>query len=238
MSQDGVQHTFPIEVADRHVIALIDGRRVLVDTGSPATIGECGPMKIGGMQVELRPELGRGRVEAIAAGAGFPLDALLGMDFLARVDVGIHLSERTITFGQELPLKGLILGTTRHQHCEMVQLEASGRTQKVIWDTGAPVSYFADEAISEQRRLGVERDFHPGLDSWNASLWDTVLSLDDKVVRVPAARSSELPTSFREVLRVAGADGILGYRLLEVADIIMSARRQTMAIQIRERPSA
>jgi hypothetical protein len=89
---------YTYEIKDGHLITEIDNKTVLVDTGSPASIGEIREFSLNGKAVELQRRYQGADIAGLSKLLGFKIDILLGCDCLNKYDIEIDTKKKTIAF--------------------------------------------------------------------------------------------------------------------------------------------
>jgi hypothetical protein len=120
----GTQLTLPLRTPDDHVVTDIDGRRVLIDTGSAVTLGrDAGSLSIGPaiFPITLVPEFD---LDTLSSLVGETIDVVLGNDVLAHTSFEIRLR----------PDPGVVL----HSHGDSLGA-ASGTTVSIAFERRSTV---------------------------------------------------------------------------------------------------
>jgi hypothetical protein len=210
---------FPFSLIAGHVLCEMDGKRVLVDTGSLFSVGRERTMRFLGALTDLTAPGPMTTVESIAseiralpgAPIDFDFDVLLGCDVLAGCAMEIDwdrsvLSVRPSAAGTLLPTPDEAL-----LRLPRVWIEVNGHGFRAFADTGARVSYVLPEHVEGVAPAGTARDFLMGVGSFETRLASTKVKLcrreDDAAVGV-AGREVE------QLLRATKTDGIVGTDLM------------------------
>lgn len=207
---------------DGHIILDEGGRRVLLDTGSPRSVGMLRGWSFQGVPVTLEPEVQGVTAESLSRYVGTQVDVLLGMDFLGartfEVDVGhrrfrIIPTTETLPTGHTIPIK--IIGGV-----PTVTVEIGPHPIRAVLDTGAKLSYLTNDMIGNYTTVGRVRDFHPTTGPFQSDMRLVSAQLGTASVTL---RCGTLPPMVEAGLRVLGLRGIVGNDLLErfVATFVM-----------------
>jgi len=187
-----------------HLFADLDGRRVLVDTGSPVSMSAS--------------DLG-GIVDRV----GVNFETLVGMDQLAdhRLDFdlpGGKMSARRD--GGEDELVGHPCDAI--ERVPIIEAEFEGEVLRAVLDTGSPLCYCPAYLLEQSLPVGQFEDFHPLLaDSFRTPIHRAVITTGGAKIQVPAGR---LPHDLRLLLEGFEAQAILGLPLLRGRRIWLDAR--------------
>lgn len=210
---------FPFSLVAGHVLCEMDGKRVLVDTGSPFSLGREHTMRLLGAPTELAAAGPVPTIDSIAeeiralsgAPADFDFDVLLGCDVLAGRTMELDWSRSLLS------VEPATAGTVRPpaedpvQRLPRIRVEVNGRVLRAFADTGAWVSYALADHVSGAAPAGRARDFLMGLGVFEARLVSTEVKLCgcafDAVVAVAEG-------ALEQVLRATRVDGIVGTDLM------------------------
>lgn len=212
------EETYPLDTAHDHPVALIDGKHVLLDTGSPVSIGS-GAVRILGREHQVQPGLGLVTVEEISRLVGTRVDLLLGTDVLANLVWVLDWDRGTVRFldgpgvlaGPEAPVS-LRYGVPAVE----IGLEDGTRTPAFL-DTGARLSYLGADVPPGAPSLGEEEDFFPLLGRFRVPVHLCAVELAGE--RREAAFGT-LPPAFELTLGLAGVTWILGAEFLRGREVL------------------
>ena len=166
-----------------HIILPCEGKRLLVDTGSPISI--CyGSMDFLVREYQLHTPVQGASPEALSEFIGTQIDALIGLDILSNHD--LRLDWNTLEFdpeengdGESLPLSFGNFGLPA------IPIEVNGHTVEVIFDTGAQISYINKSVVVGECSVGEFCDFHHTVGEFTTDVYrlptkfgEQVLTLD------------------------------------------------------------
>ena len=220
---------YPVTEHEGHLLVEVEGRRYLVDTGSPWSIGDQ-PVRLAGREFAMQSnDLMGNTCESLAAMVGTPFDGLLGTDVLAEFDLEISLRDGTLGFsGAQLDMAG---GTPLESvtGVPLLECEVGGQPVKMFFDTGAPLSYLSEECVQGCTAMGQQEDFHPLFGRFEVSTYAVLLSAWGQEMTIRAGR---MPPIMEAALGFGGADGILGTEVLKHGVLRMSQRQGRAALMI------
>lgn len=211
-----------------HLIAEVAGRRLLIDTGSPVSIGPVDIEFAGQSWSLIRRFLGVSTAD-LQAHLGTPIDALIGMnallDFDLRFDLPAGRLEMTrgrfaidpaaaaIRFMGWIPLVGANLGAHRRA--------------RLLFDTGAQLSYLRRELLGDRAPHREAVDFYPRFGRFTTPVYRIMFAVGNHTCR---GEFGVLPELLEAALLAEGADGILGVQLLADRPTILASSRQRLEI--------
>ncbi len=210
----------PFEFVAGHVVASLDGRRVLVDTGSPVTFGRveqlrlldgAHPIATGvlGFTVETAAEHIR-KLPGVAP--DFGVDVLLGTDLLWGHQLRLDFPSRMVRIAPASAREGTSSSSGRTRFLIEELVLAGGRSALALVDTGAPVSYLSTQHTDGIRVSGWARDFFHGGGDFQVPLRIVHGRFRERAVAVAFA---EPPVSVWMAMRLLGVQAIVGTDLLE-----------------------
>ena len=205
-------------------MAAFDDRRVLLDTGSPATFGRgdwlrlpsgVHPISSGllGFTVETAAEHIR---KLPGVSPDFDVDVLLGTDLLWGNEILLDFPSRTVRISPAPPREGTACCSTRTRFL-IEDLVVGGFRAPALLDTGAPVSYLATRHTAGVPVSGWARDFFHGGGDYQVPLRVVPAFFRSRGVAVGFA---EPPVSVWMAMRLLGVQAIVGTDLLEQVGVV------------------
>jgi hypothetical protein len=216
---------------DRYPIVLVDGYKVLLDTGCPFTFrmpGGPDVLEFLGQQVRLKPmPLSRGFVNE-----GFDLlkvrfDALIGLDVLMDMAWTINLNAHTTQATS---------GTTDEEETTWIPLDAldgppifklDDGTQAIL-DTGAHISYRVGPVPPTSREIGQVTDWSLLWGTIRSPLWEDTIQIGGH--RVPV-QFGKLPKDADASLAWMKTEWILGADLLRQFIVTMDFANERLGLR-------
>jgi len=221
----------PYTLEDGHIVFEADGKKVLLDTGSPVSLGSCGTIEVNGTAFNLHDRFSTLSWEDLRMLIGLDVDVLLGMDVIGKFDLTIDPDNDLVVLDHKVQKEDI--------HCVKVKLvsgipviDASigGRQVKMFFDTGARLSYIDRKYIWGNEMLGLEIDFHPSVGRFETR---TFLTGVDIAGYETGLKTGNLPGSLKTMVDDCGVDGILGTALLEHYTVTLSVRRNRLRLAPR-----
>ena len=201
-------YTYKLEIKKKHpIITTDDGRRLIVDTGATVTAGPkfrlCGESMPGGSIF----------VDVLKCLGGYRAKGLLGLDVLKKYHVVIDYPNEQIMFSdQPFGIKGERLTMNKGLLGEIgFDADINGRPSKVVFDTGAPISYVAANLVEGYEIVGHDKDFYPCGGKFDVDLHNVDLRIGDAIEM--KIKAGVLPGMLALTAALMG-DAIIGYDLL------------------------
>ena len=204
---------YPVKLVNGYPIALIDGKYVLIDTGSPVTIGDEPEWFFLNELRHLSQDLAGVNAAYLSREVGTRVDILMGTDIMQAYYVTLDLQAGLVHFSQRLlhgggmrvPFKSL-MGTP------ICTLEVAGRLQKMIIDTGAALTYVDKALAAGAVQTGTRQDFYPTIGRFETPVYELPVTIGGEQLTM---RCGVLPPLLQQGIRLTGAEGILGTQLYE-----------------------
>lgn len=206
-----------IELVDNHVIVLLGGQRVLLDTGSPMSFGNLPTLRLLGQDYPLQPRHPNTTIAQLAEQVGAPLDALLGQDILGALYYVIDWHGQTVRFSPSpLPFEGQRFPVEKIAGIPLLNISLSGQSLRVFVDTGAKLSYLAPNLVAGQSSTAEASDFYPGFGAFMTPLYQMPVHIGGLSLNVAFGG---LPPRLHASLLGDRAEGILGSDLLRAFQV-------------------
>jgi len=206
---------FHLERPTRHVVIDVDGRKVLIDTGSPVSIGKLTSWTFLGRPVNLLEELHGFNLDYLSQQVGMPLDVLMGMDVLKDYNLLIDDQVGTVIFSPDgfmMPYITRLPLTEYLMKVPAVEVEVEGHQMKLVLDTGARFSFLPNNFIIDREEKGKEHDFYPGIGEFDTPIYSVPMRLNGEMFLLTCGI---LPPTLEMALQATGVNGLLGMDLLD-----------------------
>ncbi len=202
-----------------HTVAVVDGKRCLIDTGSPVSIGD-GSITFGQRTFPLMQSFNGFDMDELRKLARIPVQALLGADILGSAPFVLEMTSGgagALTVGRYPEGPGWsYFPASFVSGVPLIDIAVNGAERRAFLDTGAKVSYLRRGLLEGLTPVGTARDFYPGFGSFSTKLYPVQIQLDGKDFEIQAGR---LPRALEPMLDAAGAEAIIGASILRFANL-------------------
>ncbi|MBI5554775.1 MAG: hypothetical protein HY920_02835 [Elusimicrobia bacterium] len=219
---------YSIGISESHVIAIMNGKRVLISTGAPISIGDTPEIMILGQAHKIENKYLDLDIKQISEHLRTDLNALLGLDVLSKfifyVSHGIEAmicSDFFINFKEtmrELPIS-IDSGQL------MIDVKIGGVPIKMILDTGARLSFLNSILLEGQKSFGKKEVFYPGAGVFTTKVYNMPLELKEKVMAIPVGK---LPDNMMTDLSLRQCSGLLGAEVFKYFSIQFCLKKNTI----------
>ena len=221
--------TFSIDLFDGHLILEDHGLKVLVDTGSPVTMGRDNHFEFMGQQHQcLTSIFGRG-ISDISSLMGYDIDVLMGMDLLERFYIKTDYQGKEITFStDEIPFESICsVPIMRENGAAYVDLTVDGQTERFALDTGAKISYIDNSFTHGETIVDTKEDFHPLTGNYSTPIFAKEATIGGQTIPV---KFGNLPPEIAIILQIAGIYGAIGFDLFNAFTVLMDFKNNVLSL--------
>ncbi|MBS1797570.1 MAG: hypothetical protein JSS81_27350 [Acidobacteria bacterium] len=219
--------TYELELFDSHpLIKSEGGERILIDTGSPATIGSNSRLIFAGREYDIATEYIGVTTKTLGELLGTEIDALVGADILSEYKILIDYAGGRLTLDRKaIEFSGESCALEYFMGIPIIELEIGGKAVKCFLDTGAKLSYLDPGLLAGRNPVGEERDFYPGLGTFTTATYLVETTLG--ATRFPV-RYGELPPLLQMSLMTGGAGGIIGSDIFNHFVVLLDAESESL----------
>lgn len=223
--------SFTTDLYDGHLIFSVDGLKVLVDTGSPVTIGRQDVFLFMGKEYGCMTSFIGNDINDISSMMGYDIDVLMGMDVLADFCILTDYRQGLVTFSSKpIPFEHdsstPILRGQRGAVC--ILLNVKGKTVKMALDTGAKISYIDDSLTAGETALEIRDDFNPMTGHFATPIFAMEAEIGGKTFPV---NFGNLPPLLSLSLKMMNLDGAIGYDLFTAFTTMMDFHDNLLKIR-------
>ena len=221
---------FKIDFEKKHLLINDGSNRILIDTGSPATIHTSTELHFAGKNHHVSTNILGNTVEKLKAMAGIEFTTLMGLDILSEYKIIIDYASSEITLyspdecdpdGTAYPIKS-IMGTL------VVPIEVANRQLEMILDTGATYSYIKSSITQGLNATETITDFSPLV---GGEFRTPIFELESRLGnRLFMCHYGNLPQKIEMMIGLLGVDGVIGYDLLLAPKLLINIPNSRLVI--------
>lgn len=221
--------TFDIDFYDGHLIINNDGQKVLVDTGSPVSIGRSNHFLFMDQEHNCMTSYLGQDINAFAEMIGYDIDVLMGMDVIGNYNMLTDYKSAKVTFSTEdIPFESVcIISIAQTKGVFFVVLKVKGEDVRLFLDTGAKISYIAETYTSGETAIEVLEDFYPMIGQFTTPIYAMEASIGGQSFPV---KFGKLPKLIALPLQMVGIEGIIGYDLFSKYKVLLDFHNNRMLL--------
>jgi hypothetical protein len=205
-------HEYPVAVLGGHLMLWHDSQVLLLDTGSPVSIGRGPTWRFLGRDFPLESSYNGMTTEELSETLSTQIDVLLGADVLAQFRVTIDTETGLVAFGDDEWLAGArVLPLHTVAGLPVVDVTLAGRSRRLLLHTGATVSCLASRDTEPYPCVGTARDLYPGLGEFVTDVRVVPINFGSHTDKLECGT---LPTTLERALLNVGVHGLVGTNLL------------------------
>lgn len=209
-----MQQDFPLFVFDGHLLFEYDGLTVLIDSGSPVTISALDRINFMGTTFWCKELFMDNNIQDIGRWMGHDVDIMMGLDVLSHFSILVDIQEAKITFSNEpLSQDGVKLLMEQCNGFFTVNLTIKETPVKMIFDTGAKISYINSDFTQNLEPICERDDFSPLINArYKTPIYQFNAEAGGKQFN---AEFGNLPAQLASLLGQYGVDGFIGHDLFK-----------------------
>jgi len=220
--------TLPLHFRVGHLFVEAGGAWWLLDTGAPASFGSVPTLSLAGQQVQLGSNYIGLTPASLSQFVGVECAGLLGADVLGQFDLLLDASHNIVAVSTaELQHSGQFLRLDEFMGIPIVSVKIRGADFRMFFDTGAQVSYFQDDSLTDFPPAGTMTDFYPGVGQFRTETHDVEVTVGATAFTL---RCGTLPGLLGATLMLAGTQGIIGNQVLIERSVGFFPRRRLLVL--------
>ena len=206
-----------------HILFNFNSQSILLDTGSPISMGK-GQFELAGLSYDLQNDYMGIDNKVISKYLDEDFDMLLGMDILQNYDLKVDPIQKRIEIANNIPVKAGIpsLKIQQIMSIPVINIDIDHITHKLVFDTGARLSYIRSDFIGDSESVGILEDFYPGIGEFETDIFLKEIGLFDENL---SFEFGVLPDELEILLQLIGVNGIIGTYLLNYYGFVLSNSR-------------
>lgn len=218
----------PLKLQDGHLFLELGGELWLLDTGAPTSFGTSRSLSIAGEQFSLGTSYLGLTAATLSQFVGVPCVGLLGADVLGRFDHIFDTAGGILAVSTaELSHSGASVRLDEFMGIPIVTARVGSSDYRMFFDTGAQISYFQDDSLTEFPSAGSVTDFYPGVGQFQTDTHEVPVSLGSVAFTL---RCGTLPGLLGMTLMMADTEGIVGNAILSNRTVGYFPRRRMMVL--------
>lgn len=200
-----------LEAVDGHLIARIEDKAVLIDTGAPVSVGNGERWYFLNKVHQPGKDYLGVTTEYLTKMVGHRVDLLLGMDILGEFHVTIDLARNHLRISPVSMLQGGVrLHLETMQGVPVCKGRLDGQEIQLFVDTGSKFSYLGHKLVEKFTPAGREKDFFPGAGEFETDVYEVPIQIGKEQVGL---RCGVLPKLIEKAVLLTGTRGIIGAEL-------------------------
>lgn len=221
--------TFEINLYDGHLIINDNGQKVLVDTGSPETIGRSDHFVFMDQEYNCTTSYFGQNIPSISRMMDYDIDVLMGMDVIGKYKMFTDYKSKKVTFSSEnIPFEPVCtIPIKQKEGVFCVILRVKGEDVRLFLDTGAKISYIAETYTSDETAIEVLEDFYPMIGQFETPIYAMEASVDGQSFPV---NFGKLPSKLAMMLQMMGIEGAIGYDLFNKYKVLLDFKNNKMLL--------
>ena len=220
-----MSQSIEVNVCEGILCADFNEGRLIIDTGSPVSLGPDIAVRVLGSVVQLNSSFGSYAWADVRAGLPFDAVGLIGVDAFSDAALGFDIANDTIV-RLESPIQGesaeFVMGSPVI-HCQIGEDKL-----RCVLDTGAGLSYLKRrEVASLGQALGKQHDFHPILGSFEVETVACAIVVGEQSVTETFGLATD---QLGQLMETAKIDAILGTSFFQQSLIEIDYKNELVGI--------
>ncbi len=216
--------SYPFEIINGLCFIQLDGKKVLVSTGTPESMCWCGDLVFEGRSFRIKHQTLRMNPDSLSEALGTPVDALLGADILSRFDYRISPFSREITVStDEIHPYGYAYHFDLYRSVPVVSIWVDSKETKVFFNTGSRITCLIPEIVKKYPKVGDTRVYYPGIGWFSTPLHRILIWMSGNDVELDVGIP---PDALMPTLASMRAEGVLGCDVLLGPGVFLASRRR------------
>lgn len=203
----------PLHLIDGHLFLVAEDEHWLIDTGAPSGFGESRSITIAGKDFDLGDNYLGMDAATLSDHVGIRCVGLLGADVLGEFDHIFDVPNETLTVSSEsLVHDGEAVPVEHFMGIPVLNVRVGDEEHRMFFDTGAQLSYFQHDSLSDFPAVGTVSDFYPGVGQFETATHTVPMAISGILFELQCGK---LPELLAMTLMMANTTGIVGNVILE-----------------------
>ena len=222
-----MSQSIEVNVCEGILCADFNEGRLIIDTGSPVSLGPDIAVRVLGSVVQLNSSFGAYTWAEIQNSLPFDAVGLIGVDAFSDATLGFDVANQTVV-RIESPIEGIktlfVMGSP------VIDCQIGEDKLRCVLDTGAGLSYLKQHEVARLgQSLGQQHDFHPMLGSFDV---ETVACPIVVGVQSMAETFGLATEQLRRLMDAANIDAILGTSFFEKSLVEIDFKNEVIGIAL------
>lgn len=232
-----MKKSYQMEMVRGHIVLRVDTMRLLVDTGSPFSIGETDTLTFMGRSWPVQINYLGVTTRNLCDQIGTKIDVLIGIQILQHFDITFDTASGRAVFADRIPPPaGITLPFTRFAGIPVISASVYPHELcRLFFDTGAWLSYLSEAwqlwgiRLLEFPKDEPAIDFYPGVGEFETPTYRVDYQLSTETVTLRTG--TQLSPAACALLDEAVVDGIIGTGLLDHFRVHLLFSRNQLVLQ-------
>ena len=222
-----MSQSIEVNVCEGILCADFNEGRLIIDTGSPVSLGPDIAVRVLGSVVQLNSSFGAYAWAEIQNSLPFDAVGLIGVDAFSDATLGFDVANQTVA-RIEPPIEGVeasfVMGSP------VIDCQIGEDKLRCVLDTGAGLSYLKQHEVARLgQSLGRQHDFHPMLGSFDVETVACPIVVGGQSL----TETFGLPTEqLRRLMDAANIDAILGTSFFEKSLVEIDFKNEVIGIAL------
>jgi Ca-activated chloride channel family protein len=204
---------YPLVQHDQHLLIDADGRKVLIDTGSPVSTGREAEWYFLGHRYNPPPDFKGMNLDTVSVQVGERVDVLLGIDILKNLYFRVDFHRAGVIFSTyPLALGGSRLQILVNKSTPIIRCIAGNTGIGVVFATRTKLTLLASNLVNGYSPIDKKMVRYLGAEEFETPVYEIPFELAGKHLSL---RCGVLPANLERYVIQKGAMGILGTELFD-----------------------
>ena len=203
---------YPLHFRGGHLFLETAQQLWLFDTGAPTSFGSQPEVSLGGETFSLTDSYMGMTASTLSQFVSVECTGLLGGDILSQFDFALDASNSAVEISSGiLEHSGRSVPIDEFMGIPIVAARIENADHQMFFDTGAQISYFQHDSITDYPDAGAINDFYPGFGKFQTDTHNVDIALGETKFTL---RCGILPDLLAATLMMAGTTGIIGNQVI------------------------
>jgi len=209
-----------------HLFVNLENELFLIDTGAPKSFGKTPSIKLLEEDFKLPTDSLGLSAGTLSGYVGLETAGLLGTDILNHFDILFDEKGHQLSISRgELEGVGESLVLDEFMGIPILAAGIAERSARMFFDTGAQISYYQGDALSDFPAMGSVEDFYPGIGQFSTETHRVPIKLGSTDFNLCCGK---LPPLLGLTLMMAETEGIIGNEIMRERRVVYLPRRKRL----------